>query len=150
MCARGLALSSSLRWAAELSAALLAGEVDVANASLAALQSRHAGGKLRLLGSTGFERAAALPDFAHPSANRGSTLASRSTSGFRSEGYAVQRPRAPRAEPRASPGRPELRQRAQDELQAQVRFPAAGVPTPTQLFVDAAIRAVAENLGLRA
>lgn len=131
-------------------AALLAGEVDVANASLAALQEPTRGGKLRLLGSTGPERAAALPDLP--------TL--------REQGLDVSFTInlglfAPKGTPSSALARleqnldqvladPELRQRAQDELQAQVRFLSRRAYADQLGQLDAAIRSVAENLGLRA
>jgi tripartite-type tricarboxylate transporter receptor subunit TctC len=136
--------------AASCLAALLAGEVDVANASLAALQEPARGGKLRLLGTTGRERAATLPDLP--------TL--------REQGLDVTFAinlglLAPKGTPPSVLGRLEqslqqvladadLQQRAQDELQAQVRFLPRREYTAQLAQLDEAIRVVAENLGLRA
>jgi tripartite-type tricarboxylate transporter receptor subunit TctC len=131
-------------------AALLAGEVDVANASLAALQEPARGGKLRLLGSTGAERAAALPDLP--------TL--------REQGLDVSFAinlglLAPKGTPPDALTRLEqslelvladadLQQRARDEQQAQVRFLPRRAYAERLSQLDGAIRLVAENLGLRA
>ncbi len=131
-------------------AALLAGEVDVANAPLAALAEAAPPGKLRPLGGTGHERAATLPDLP--------TL--------REQGLDVRFAinlglLAPKGTPPTTLAHleqtvqrllaeSELQQRAEDDFQAQVRYLSRTEYAERLARLDATVRVVAETMGLRA
>jgi len=130
--------------------ALLGGEVDVANAPVAALAEAGQSGKLRLLAATGHERAVALPDLP--------TL--------REQGLDVRFAinlglLAPKGTPPAMLAQieqtvervlveSELQQRAQDEFQAQVRYLSHAEYAERLARLDTTMRVVAETMGLRA